>query len=87
MMMSILEVDRPEAKVLMLGPALAGTLMTPAESDQAEEADDNFTYELIHGVLVVVPPPLEEERGPNEELGFQLRFQVADCWSQSKEQP
>ena len=23
-------------------------------------------YELIHGVLVVTPPPLEEERGPNE---------------------
>jgi Uma2 family endonuclease len=72
--MRILEVDRPEAKVLVLSPALAGTLMTPEEFDQAEEADGNFTYELIRGVLVVAPPPLEEERGPNEELGFQLRL-------------
>ena len=63
--MSILEVDRPEAKVLVLGPALAGTLMTPEEFDRAEEVDRSYTYELIHGVLVVAPPPLEEERGPN----------------------
>jgi Uma2 family endonuclease len=72
--MSILEVDRPEAKVLVLGPGLAGTLMTPEEFDHAGEADRSFTYELIRGVLVVAPPPLVEERGPNEELGFQLRL-------------
>ncbi len=72
--MSILEVDRPEANVLVLGPGLAGTLMTPEEFDRAEAADRSFTYELIRGVLVVAPPPLEEERGPNEELGFQLRL-------------
>ena len=72
--MSILEVDRPESKVLVLGPGLAGTLMTPEEFDHAEEADRSFTYELIRGVLVVAPPPLEDERGPNEELGFQLRL-------------
>lgn len=72
--MSILELDQPEAKPLILGPALAGTLMTPEEFDQAGEADDRFTYELIHGVLVVAPPPLEEERGPNEELAFLLHL-------------
>ncbi len=100
--MSILEVDRPGAKTLILGPALAGTLITPAEFDQAEEADGNFAYELIHGVLVVVPPPLEcdgpdvcvgENEGyttpllPGFELSVGRLLQVADRWSQSKEQP
>ncbi len=43
--------------------------MTPGEFHDADEVDEDFRYELIHGVLVVTPPPLEEERGPNEELG------------------
>lgn len=72
--MSILGIDKPESRTLTLGPALAGTLMSPDEFDSAEAADEIFEYELIHGVLVVVPPPLEEERGPNEELAFLLRL-------------
>jgi len=72
--MSILEIDNPGATALVLGPGLAGTLMSPEEFDEAEDVDENFRYELIHGVLVVAPPPLEEERGPNEELGFLLRL-------------
>jgi Uma2 family endonuclease len=54
---------------LVLGPELAGTLMTPEEFDAVEDADECFVYELINGVLIVSPPPLAGERGPNEELG------------------
>lgn len=57
---------------LIIGPELAGTLMTPEEFDTAEDWDDLYVYELIHGVLVVTPPPAEGERGPNELLGFSL---------------
>src|SRR5260370_18690252 len=64
------EVETP----LVLGPELAGTLMTPEEFDDAKEWDEDYVYELIHGVLVVAPPPLEAERGPNDVLGFLLRF-------------
>ena len=54
---------------LVLGPELAGTLMTPEEFDAVEDCDELYVYELIHGVLVVNPPPSEGERGPNELLG------------------
>ena len=55
-----------------LGPRDAGLTMT---LDEFEEADFElgYRYELIHGVLVVTPPPLEEERDSNEELGHWLR--------------
>ena len=66
--MTTAEVDMP----FVLGPELAGTLMTPEEFDAVEECDERFVYELIHGVLIVTPPPLEAERGPNEELGYLL---------------
>ncbi|MCC6418260.1 MAG: Uma2 family endonuclease [Gemmataceae bacterium] len=56
----------------MFGPESAGTLMTPREFDRAEFIEGH-RYELIHGVLVVSPSPLENERDPNEELGYWLR--------------
>ncbi len=59
---------------IALGPELAGTLMGPDEFDSVTESTEGFVYELIHGVLVVTPPPLEGERGPNDELGFLLRL-------------
>ncbi len=59
---------------LILGPELNGTLMTPREFDAVEECDERYVYELVNGVLVVSPPPLEDERDPNEELGFLLRL-------------
>jgi Uma2 family endonuclease len=59
---------------VFLGPELAGTLMTSEEFDAVEEADENYVYELINGILVVSPPPLEGERGANEELGYLLRL-------------
>ena len=61
-----------EKKVQVFGPGSAGTLMTTREFDRAE-FEDGWRYELIHGVLVVSPIPLEEEADPNEELGHWLR--------------
>jgi Uma2 family endonuclease len=57
---------------LVLGPELAGTLMTPEEFDAADDAEEGYVYELINGVLVVSPSPSEMERGPNELLGVWL---------------
>ncbi len=54
---------------VVVGPEMAGTLMTPEEFDSQEDWDENFVYELIHGVLIVSPPPSVLERGPNELLG------------------
>jgi len=50
----------------------AGILMTPEEFDAAEQFDENFRYELVHGVLVVHAIPLPEETSPNELLGYYL---------------
>lgn len=57
---------------MVLGLDSAGQLMTPAEFDAIGEYDDNYQYELVHGVLVVLPIPLAQETGPNELLGFLL---------------
>ncbi len=54
---------------IVLGPESAGILMTPEEFDAVEEYDENYRYELIHGVLVVTPLPYALETGPNELLG------------------
>lgn len=64
----------PTTAPLVLGPELNGILMTPREFDSVEDCEEGFVYELINGVLVVTPPPMESERDPNEELGFLLRL-------------
>jgi Uma2 family endonuclease len=66
--MSTLPLDQD----LIVGPESAGVLMTPEEFDAIEEYDENYRYELVHGVLVVTPIPLAEETGPNELLGHML---------------
>jgi Uma2 family endonuclease len=48
--------------------------MTPEEFDSITDYDDRYRYELVHGVLVVTPPPAVTERDPNDELGYLLRF-------------
>jgi Uma2 family endonuclease len=65
-----------------LGPRDAGM---PLSQDEFEAADfeRGYRYELIHGVLVVTPPPLEEERDSNEELGHWLRH-YQDCHPEGK---
>ena len=59
---------------LVLGPELAGTLMSPDEFDASGEWVEGYRYELINGVLIVTPPPSEGERGPNDLLGYMLRI-------------
>jgi Uma2 family endonuclease len=54
---------------LSLRLEMAGTLLTPEEFDAAECVDDTYSYELIHGVLVVAALPLPSETGPNQTLG------------------
>ena len=60
-------------EVLVLGPEHNGIRMTPEEFDAITEYDELYTYELIHGVLIVNPFPSPRERDPNEELGYLLR--------------
>src|SRR5436309_578903 len=67
--MAAVALKRPR---LRIGPDSAGILMAAAEFDRAEFVE-GWRYELIQGVLVVSPIPLESERDPNEELGRWLR--------------
>lgn len=62
--------SEPAAPVI--GPEQNGLRMTPEEFDTATEWDELYVYELIQGVLIVNPPPLPDERGPAEELGYML---------------
>ena len=56
-----------------IGRASNGMLMTPEEFDAVTDHDDRYTYELVHGVLIVSPFASIGERDPNEELGHLLR--------------
>lgn len=51
-----------------LGPGDAGTPMTMDEFEQAEY-ELGYRYELMNGLLIVNPPPREEERDANQVLG------------------
>lgn len=59
--------------VTQVGPDCNGMLMTPDEFDAIEEYDQNYRYELVHGVLIVLPYPGPAERSPNDELGYLIR--------------
>jgi len=70
----------PETIALMecnepFGPESNGILMSPEEFDAADPDDfqEGWCYEIINGVLIVTPIPLEEEADPNDELGYLLR--------------
>ena len=54
------------------GPDSNGIMMTPREFDRAKFFEGS-RYELINGVLVVSPPPLESQRDPNDERAFWIR--------------
>lgn len=62
---------RPRSKRLRLGPDQNGIVLTADEFDAASFEED-WRYELIHGVLVVSPIPSEAERDPNGVLGAYL---------------
>jgi Uma2 family endonuclease len=68
--MNTIEVEAQD----VVGPEMAGTLMSPEEFDAHEEWDEGYVYELIQGVLVVSPPPSIKERDPNGELEYLLRL-------------
>src|SRR5437870_236412 len=57
----------------VFGPDSAGLRLAPREFDRADFVE-GWRYELIDGVLIVSPIPLEEESVPNDELGFLLRL-------------
>jgi Uma2 family endonuclease len=59
----------PSSRTKRVGRASNGMVMTPEEFDAAKDFDPQDSYELIHEVLIVSPPPGESERGPNDELG------------------
>ncbi len=67
-----MSVATSEATVLLLGPGAAGMNLTPEEFDAAE-FEEGYRYELIHGVLIVSPAPLPQERDPSDCLGYWLR--------------
>ena len=69
--MSTARVRRPNTA--RLGRHSNGMLMTPEEFDATTDFDELYSYELIHGVLIVSPPPGESERDPNGELEYLLR--------------
>ena len=69
--MSTARVRRPNTA--RLGRHSNGMLMTPEEFDAATDFDELYSYELIHEVLIVSPPPGESERDPNGELEYLLR--------------
>ena len=66
---------RPPEPDYKFGIESTGILMSPEEFDNADPDDFDrlWDYELINGVLVVSPIPLEQEADPNEELGYFLR--------------
>ena len=56
-----------------LDGASNGMIMSPEEFDAVTDYDDQYSYELIRGVVIVNPIPREGEVDPNEELGHLLR--------------
>ncbi len=61
-------------KRVVLGPRSAGIRLTAAEFDAIRHWNRKFRYELINGVLVVSPAPLDAEVGPNDKLAFWLTY-------------
>lgn len=53
-----------------VGPESNGRLMTAEEFDAVADWAPGHRYELIHEVLVVLPPPGFGERRPNDYLGY-----------------
>ena len=64
--------QRQPKAVTRLGPEANGVRLTPRQYDRVE-FEPGWRYELVNGVLIVSPPPLENERDPNDELGYWLR--------------
>jgi Uma2 family endonuclease len=74
--MSTTELPHQQAAVAepAIGPGSAGIRMTPSEFDAIDNYDELYRYELVNGVLVVNPIPLEGQAGPNDFLGYLLNL-------------
>lgn len=59
--------------VTYLDASCNGLELTPDEFDAIDDYDGEYEYELIHGVVIVNPIPLEGEADPNGQLEFLLR--------------
>jgi Uma2 family endonuclease len=59
--------------VTRLDASSNGLELSPEEFDAIDTWDEDFEYELIRGVVIVNPIPLEGEVDPNMELEYLLR--------------
>lgn len=59
--------DEPD-EIAYLGADSNGLRMTKEEFQNVADWDEHYRYELIRGVVVVSPPPSEQERGPNDRF-------------------
>ncbi len=70
------EISSPTTRrTFRIGPRSAGLMMTTEEFAQRPDSlrQAGYRYELIRGILVMLPSPSISERDPNEELGYLLR--------------
>lgn len=56
-----------------IGPRCNGMSMTREEFQEHDDWVPGYRYELVHGVLIVNPPPDIGERNPNDVLGHLIR--------------
>ncbi len=59
--------------VTYLDASCNGLELSPAEFDAIDDYDEDYEYELLKGVVIVNPIPLEGEADPNGQLEFLLR--------------
>lgn len=64
---------RDETASLRLDASANGMLMSPAEFEAVRDWDQQYRYELIHGVVVASPAVSIGEADPNDDLGHLLR--------------
>ncbi len=67
--MTVFEIPAP----VRLGPESNGMRMTFEEFQSVEDWDECYRYELVHGSVIVTPPPGAGERKPNDVLGALLQ--------------
>jgi len=56
-----------------LGPSSAGLRMSFEEFESHDDFEEGYRFELIHGVLIVTPPPANSEVSSNQTLGYLLQ--------------
>ncbi len=69
-MPSVVTDDPP---VTYLDASCNGLELSPEEYDAITDYDEDYRYELIHGVVIVNPIPSEGETDPNGQLEYLLR--------------